>query len=69
MLRSNELKYIYRTRYDDQFYDLVRDPTEERSLLYSPGFDAGSTSRYKELITDWLKDTPLETESDLNIDP
>jgi arylsulfatase A-like enzyme len=66
-IREPEWKYILRTRYNDELYNLREDPGELKNILEIESrtdYDAGL---YQKLIKDWLEETPYRYETDMEI--
>ena len=61
--RSKDWKYVLRTRYEDELYNLAADPQEEDNLLAGEGAEEYDTGKYKEAISRWLEASPEKTDN------
>ncbi len=66
MARGLRYKFVYRTRYPDELYDVQEDPGETNNLLETPTQEHKDVARrYRQQVEDWLNQTPLFGETEL----
>jgi len=66
-VRNQEWKYILRTRYNDELYNLREDPGELKNLLEIESQTEYDAGLFQQLIEDWLEETPYRFETDMEI--
>ncbi len=67
-VRTNDMKYLHLTRGEDELYDLKNDPGEKNNLLKTRTDMRKVADRYRKVLMDWLKDTPLKSKQNVQID-
>jgi hypothetical protein len=56
MCRTKTHKYVHRLYEQDELYDLIRDPGEERNVIDDPDY-AAILVRLKTRLIDWYMET------------